>query len=209
MNIDMRDHKIDHNALLLLDELSKKQDITQRELSSKLGIALGLINSYLKTLVSKGYVTVSGIPRKRYTYYLTPRGLAEKARLTYQHLQNLTNLYRIARRDFTILFQGLKNRNAKRVAFCGVDEITEIAYLSLKEAGMELAGVVDREPRIKKFFGYNVLPISKVPSLDYDTMVITSFAEVETLKKALIEAGIDEKDISVPNTEGWLKRIEG
>lgn len=201
------DAEIDHNALLLLEELSRKHDITQRELSGRLGIALGLINSYLKTLVSKGYVTVSGIPRKRYTYYLTSHGLAEKARLTYQHLQNLTTLYKVARTDFTALFKELKGRGKTEVVLCGVDEITEIAYLSLKEAGLELAGVADRKPAAKKFFGFDVLPISEVRLLDCDMVVITSFAEGDGLKKALIEAGVDEQDIALPNTDGWLKRI--
>ena len=200
--------ELDHNALLLLVELSKRQDITQRELSGKLGIALGLINSYLKTLVSKGYVTVSGIPRKRYSYYLTPHGLAEKARLTCEHLQNLTTLYKVARMDFTSLFKEFKGRDIVEVAFCGVDEIAEIAYLSLKEAGLELVAVADRKPPAKKFFGFDVLPISEVARVDCAAVVITSFAEGEALKRALIEAGVGEKRISLPNTEGWLKRIK-
>ena len=202
------DDKKTHNALLLLDELSKEQKISQRELSSRLGIALGLINSYLKTLVSKGYVTVSGIPPKRYTYYLTPHGFAEKARLTCQHLQNLTTLYKVARTDFTSLFNKLKSQNITKVVFCGVDEISEIAYLSLKEAGMELVGVADKKAIEKKFFGVNVLPISEVLHIDCDVFVITSFAEGEALKKALLEAGVSEKMISQPNSDGWLKRIK-
>jgi len=206
--MNKQDTEIDRNALLLLEELSRKQDLTQRELSGKLGIALGLINSYLKTLVSKGYLTVSGIPRKRYTYYLTPRGLAEKARLTYQHLQNLTTLYKVARTDFTSLFDELKGRKVTKVAFCGVDEITEIAYLSLKEAGLELAAVADTKSVEKKFFGFDVLPISEVVHAGCDVAVITSFADGEALKRALLDAGVDEKAISVPNTDGWLKRIE-
>lgn len=206
--MNKRDNEVDHNALLLLEELSKERDITQRELSSRLGIALGLVNSYLKTLVSKGYLTVSGIPRKRYTYYLTPHGLAEKARLTYQHLQNLTTLYKVARADYTALFDELKSRKVMKVAFCGVDEITEIAYLSLKEAGLELTGVADRKPVVKKFFGFDVLPISEVSHADSDVFVITSFADGDSLRKALIESGVSEKRISQPNTDGWLKRIK-
>ena len=207
--MNRQDAEIDRNALLLLVELSNKKDITQRELSGKLGIALGLINSYLKTLVSKGYVTVSGIPRKRYTYYLTPHGLTEKARLTYQHLQNLTTLYKVARTDFTSLFNELKGQKVTKLVFCGVDEITEIAYLSLKEAGLELVGVADSKPVAKKFFGFDVLPISEVGHVECDMVVITSFAEGEALKRALVAAGVDEKEISVPNPDGWLKRIVG
>ena len=46
------------------------------------GIALGLVNSYLKNLIAKGYITVKAIPPKRYTYYLTPTGFADSLRGT-------------------------------------------------------------------------------------------------------------------------------
>lgn len=197
----------DYRSFLLLDEISKNNELTQRDLSKKLGVALGLVNSYIKNLASKGYITVSNIPKKRYTYYLTPSGFAEKTRLTYQHLQNFTNLYRTARRDFHALFSDITGMDVMRIVFCGVDEVTEIAYLSLKEAGFELAGVVDGNPHEKKFFGLDVLPISEVGSLDYDMIIITSFGEGATLKGRLLEAGVTEEDIRGINTEGWLKRM--
>ncbi len=203
------EHQDDYRSLLLLDEISKNHELTQRDLSKKLGVALGLINSYIKNLASKGYITVSTIPRKRYTYYLTPSGFAEKTRLTYQHLQNFTNLYRVARRDFHTLFNDLRGLKIKRVVFCGVDEVTEIAYLSLKEAELELAGIIDHVEAKRKFFGYDVLPIDRLEEIDYEIIIITSFNGGEALKKALLEAGVDERRICGINTEGWLKRIEG
>ena len=83
----------------MLDEISRGKSLSQRDLSKKLNVALGLVNSYLKNLVSKGYVTIKTIPAKRYTYYLTPKGFTEKTRLTYQLLQDYTNIYQEARRD--------------------------------------------------------------------------------------------------------------
>src|SRR3972149_6247037 len=118
----------DYRSFLLLDEISKNDEITQRDLSKRLGIALGLINSYIKNLASKGYITVATIPKKRYKYYLTPQGFIEKTRMTYHHLQNFTNLYKVARQDFQRLFHNLHKDNAKKVVFCGSDEVAEIAY---------------------------------------------------------------------------------
>jgi len=199
----------DYRSFMLLDEISRNNELTQRDLSKKLGVALGLVNSYIKNLASRGYITVSNIPKKRYRYYLTPSGFAEKTRLTYQHLQNFTNLYRTARRDFHTLFNSIRNGHAKRIVFCGVDEVSEIAYLSLKEAGLELAGIVDFNPASRKFFGLDVLPLDAAASLGYDIIIITSFGEGERLKQGLMDAGVDEKDICGINTEGWIKKIEG
>lgn len=201
-----KDERADnYRSLLLLDEISRNEGLTQRDMSKKLGVALGLINSYLKNLVSKGYITVSTIPRKRYKYYLTPSGFAEKTRLTYQNLQNFTNLYRVARRDFYDLFNGLES--AKKVVFCGADEVTEIAFLSLREAGLDLAGIVDNSSN-KKIFGYSVKPIGSIRQMEFDLVVITSFNSGEVLKKKLVDAGIDEKKICDISRGGWLDKIQ-
>ncbi len=198
----------DYRSLQLLDEISRNHELTQRDLSRNLGVALGLINSYLKNLVAKGYITVSTIPRKRYTYYLTPHGFAEKTRLTYQHLQNFTSLYKVARRDFHNLFNTLRSMGVKRVAFCGLDEVTEIAYLSLKEAELELVGILDTHPSKKRFFGHEVLGFKDASALGFDIIVITNFRDDSELKDGLVRAGVEEKRICSISSGGWLKKIE-
>ncbi len=197
---------------MLLDEISKNQDLTQRELSSNLGIALGLINSYLKNLVSKGYVTVSHIPKKRYKYFLTPKGLVERTRLTYAHLRNFTNLYRVARRDFRQLFQAVANSNVTRVGFCGVGEVAEIAYLSLKEVNLELTGVFDdlegSSGKEVNFFGLTVAPLSEAADAGCELLVITSFQRGDELRKALKQNRVREDAICDISKGGWLKKID-
>lgn len=214
--VNNKDENLDgYRSFLVLDEISRNNDLTQRDMSKKLGFALGLINSYIKNLASKGYITISTIPRKRYKYYLTPRGFMEKTRLTYQHLQNFTNLYRVARRDFHSLFNALKAAGITSVVFCGVDEVTEIAYLSLSETTLLLAGVVDDVDKMGgrggepgEFFGLKVRPIREVGSMDAHTVVITSFKGGEELKRLLMSAGVDEDSIQDISIGGWLKRIE-
>ncbi len=198
----------EYRSLLLLDEISKENQLTQRDLSKQLGIALGLINSYIKNLTTKGYITVSTIPKKRYRYYLTPSGLAEKTRLTYRHLQNFTNLYRVARKDFQTLFKALEASGHQNIAFCGVDEVSEIAFLSLSETELTLSAVLDSASGENKFFGNDILPIGSAGTLEIDAVVITSFTGGGGYVGALVEAGIDEKRIYDISSGGWLKRIE-
>ncbi len=202
------DNTNDYRSFLLLDEISKNEEMTQRDMSNKLGVALGLVNSYLKNLASKGYITISGIPRKRYRYYLTPSGFKEKARLTYHHLHNFTSLYRVARKDFHSLFREIdKAHQINKTVFCGVDEITEIAYLSLKEVGLELSAVLDDIKIGNKFFGMNIQPIKEINSIDYDVIIITSFNKGEALVKELTGAGISEDKICDISKGGWLNKI--
>ena len=208
MNVD-KGHNIqqaeEYRSLLVLDEISKNGNVTQRDLSKNLGIALGLVNSYIKNLVSKGYVTVSAIPSKRYKYYLTPTGFTEKTRLTYEHLRNFTNLYRVARRDFGVLFRDMESSGIKKIAFCGVDEIAEIAYLSLKEVTLELASIADDEKEGTKFFGQSVVSIKELKKHCPEIIVITSH-RAEELRSSLLSAGVPGELILDISNGGWIKK---
>lgn len=209
MNTTKENNQDDYRSLLLLDEISRNNELTQRDLSKNLGVALGLVNSYIKNLVAKGYITISTIPRKRYRYYLTPKGFSEKTRLTYEHLRNFTRLYRVARKDFSRLFASLDTSEVKRIIFCGIDEVTEIAYLSLKEIDLELVGVVDDLRAGEKFFGIDVLKVNEAAAMDCDRYVITSFKSGDELKKVLVSAGINEERIYNISAHGWLDKISG
>jgi DNA-binding MarR family transcriptional regulator len=183
-----------YKSLLLLDEISKGNPLTQRDLSDRLGIALGLINSYLKNLISKGFITVTAIPRKRYVYYLTPKGFAEKTRLTYHHLQNFTNLYKVARKDFKTIFHKLEKDGIKRVIFCGVDEVAEIAYLSLREVSIKLIAIMDDEKSGERFFEYKVSPMNIINRFPKEPIIITKFRGEEIYKR-LVDMGINKERI--------------
>ncbi|SPP99900.1 Transcriptional regulator, MarR family [Candidatus Sulfobium mesophilum] len=184
-------------SLQLLDTLSNEAAITQRDLSQRLGIALGLVNSYIKNLVAKGYVTVKSIPPKRYTYYLTPKGFAEKTRLTYQHLQNYTGLYTSARNDLRKLFNELQSQGTKRVVFAGVDELAEIAFLTLQETNLELAGVVDGERSGDKFFGREITSLDKIREMQYDSIIVSSYLKRAEISAALLKNGVNKDEIRV------------
>ena len=84
-------------TLGMLNAVEENSVLTQRSLARELGIALGLANAYLKRCVTKGYIKVTHAPAKRYAYYLTPQGFAEKSRLTAQYLAISFDFFRLAR----------------------------------------------------------------------------------------------------------------
>lgn len=189
-----------YRSLQILDELSNNDSITQRDLSSRLGIALGLVNSYMKNLVKKGFITVKAIPTKRYAYYLTPKGFTEKTRLTYHMLQDYTNIYRQARKNLQTLFGDLQGKGVKNVVFAGADEVAEIAYLTLQETNLKLAGVVDMENPNAIFFSNKVMSIEAIGQLSYDRIVVTSYLKRDALYKELLKNGIDKEIIQTFTT---------
>src|SRR6476620_9939699 len=86
-------------VLGLLESVERDGAQSQRRLASELGIALGLVNAYLKRCVTKGLLKVGEAPARRYAYYLTPRGFAEKSQLTVEYLSVSFLRFREAKRD--------------------------------------------------------------------------------------------------------------
>jgi hypothetical protein len=135
----------------------------------------------------KGYVRVKNFPSNRYSYLLTPQGIAEKSRLAYQHLSYFTGLYTVARQDFLTLFQQLAADGVREVAFCGVDEVAEIAYLSLQETDISLLLVMDNCAVGSGFFGRSVQPVAGGVTMK---VVITSLKRAGSLRAELLQAGV-------------------
>jgi DNA-binding MarR family transcriptional regulator len=184
-----------HRFFLLLSEIEQEESVSQRELASRLGIALGLVNSYLKNLVAKGFVRIRSFPKNRYGYLLTPQGLAEKSRLAYQHLSYFTNLYQIARQDYLALFRTLHTSGIRRVSFCGVDETAEIAYLSLRETGLELFEVMDDQQAGENFFEMKISPLLTSSGTTNLPIIITSLKRGDALEAELLRRDIKRKII--------------
>ena len=198
-----------YRSFLLLSEIATDEALSQRELAGRLGIALGLVNSYLKNLVAKGYVRVKNFPGNRYAYLLTPLGVAEKSRLAYEHLKYFTGLYLVARQDFASLFAALESAGVRGVVFCGVDEVTEIAYLSLKGTGMELVAVMDDERAGGSFFGKEILPLTVPESSARQRVVLTSFKKGTQVQARLAELGFDGaalESVASPAGDGGRKK---
>src|SRR5881394_1935399 len=98
----------DRILLDLLESLERNGGQGQRRIASELGIALGLVNAYLKRCVKKGLVKISDAPARRYAYYLTPHGFAEKSRLTVQYLSDSFSFFRKAKSDCARVFDEAK-----------------------------------------------------------------------------------------------------
>jgi DNA-binding MarR family transcriptional regulator len=205
MNIVTNGAPDDLKAFQLLSEVADEQPVSQRELAKRLGIALGLVNSYLKNFVTKGYIRIKNYPQNRYAYLLTPNGMAEKARLAYQHVNYFTSLYTVTRQDYLVLFRELAERGVTQVAFCGVDEVAEIAWLSLQEAGLELVEVMDEEYSGRSFMGRGVVPLMRGCLAGHRWFIVTSLKRASQIRSRLLDMGVSGDMILSPGNHGDLQ----
>jgi DNA-binding MarR family transcriptional regulator len=132
----------DEIVLGVLDVVERDPSVTQRSVARELGIALGLANAYLRRCVRKGLIKVSEVPRRRYAYYLTPQGFAEKSRLTATYLSDSFSFFRMARAQCAELFALAATRGQRRLALLGQGDLAEIASLVAREHAVEIAGVI-------------------------------------------------------------------
>lgn len=177
--------------LQLLEALEQEATITQRTLASRLGIALGLTNLYLKRLIRKGYVKSVTVSPHRLVYSLTPKGLARKARLTYEFMKYSLDFYHDARRHLRrSLAQAVTQQ--QRVAIYGTGDAAELVYLLVREMGLELAGVFGPHTNGSNghFLGSPVIPIGDHATVAYDVLVVAVLERPAGTLKLLTQAGI-------------------
>lgn len=168
----------------ILLEIEANDLVSQRHLSQRLGIALGLTNLLLRRIVAKGWIKVVHIRPNRVRYLLTPAGIAAKARLTREYLASTLSFYADARERIRERFAELSleldgEGETKRIVFLGAGEIAEIGYVSLQETDLQLVGVID-STRTKPFFGLPVQPPDRVTPFwidgqSFDRLVVMSF----------------------------------
>lgn len=146
MSLDRREEAKNGEIGIILGMLSaveRDSSVTQRHLARELGIALGLANAYLKRCAKKGFIKIRQVPLNRYAYYLTPRGFAEKSRLTAEYLSVSFDFFRRARLDAVALLSACHARGWNRAVLWGAGELAEIMVLSAPEAQVEILCIID------------------------------------------------------------------
>jgi DNA-binding MarR family transcriptional regulator len=180
----------DIRSLQFLEEIDNNHSPTQRALARKFNISLGLVNSFIKRLARKGYVKVTTIPRKRVKYILTPKGFAEKSRLTYEFIQYSLHFYKKALRDFQELVGEFETMGVKKVVFYGANDLAEIASISLRASDIELIAVVDDLREGEKFLGHTIRSAAELSQLEFDRLIVTTIDSRESIFDKLLQKKI-------------------
>ncbi len=128
--------------LILLERIAEDPDVNQATLAEKLDVAVGTVNWHLKRLVSKGYVKAKRAQRKKLRYIITPEGIALRAKLTVNYIENQMRLYRETRLGVKKILTEIKTEGYSQVRITGESEIADVCQLTCLEQGFE---VVDRD----------------------------------------------------------------
>jgi len=181
---------IDLRTLKILEKVANDGTPSQRDLARDLNISLGLVNSFIKRLAKKGYFKIGHLPKNRVRYILTPRGIAEKSRLTYEYIQYSFKFYKDARQKLRDLYAELETQGVRCIVFYGAGDLAEIAYLSLQQSCIELVAVVDDGRVGNNFMQFTVAHPDRIESFWFDRILITSVDSKESIFGKIATMGI-------------------
>jgi DNA-binding MarR family transcriptional regulator len=190
-------HSDTGTTLRILDAVARGGDQSQRAMAGETGVALGLANAYLRRCARKGWIKMREAPARRYLYYITPQGFAEKARLTAEYLSLSFDLFRAARGQCDDIITACGNQALRKIALIGAGDLAEIAALSALGSEVKIVAVVDPKSNQSKLAG---LPV--VQSLDeiapVDALVVTDITEPQAIYDALTKTWPDGRLFTPP-----------
>jgi DNA-binding MarR family transcriptional regulator len=182
------DQENERIVLDLLTSVEHDGERSQRRIAAELGIALGLVNAYLKRCVKKGLVKVRDAPARRYAYYLTPHGFAEKSRLTVQYLSDSFSFFRLAKADCARVLDAAKASGFSRLVLAGKSDLAEIAILCAVEAAVKIVAIVDSRSDDTQFVGIDVVKSYADVKEAFDAVVVTDVTRAKLSFDAAVEA---------------------
>ena len=180
----------------LLEEINKESIISQRALADRLGIALGLVNAYIKRLYKKGHIKIKTLPRNRIKYIITPQGFAEKTRLTYKFMHYSILYFKGIRQKIESTYTVMVKAGIKKVLLWGDGELAELCYISTRGFPLEIVGVVGKKNVNRGFFDRHVYTLQDISSIEFDAILVSVLEEkaVKPLKD-LKDMGFDPEKV--------------
>ena len=184
-----------YRELRLLEEMERSPDVSQRQLARKLGIALGVANLLVRNVAKKGYIRVTRAGWKRWVYVVTPRGVARKVYLTLGYIDRFIDHYRRVRHLLREEISGLPLNVESRVAILGSTELAELAYLALRDNGVEDIEIFGRNNNGAKFLGMEVQDPEKMEPQHYAKVVVADSGDAEETRDLLYATGVSDSQL--------------
>ncbi len=187
-----------YHTFQILDHIEQTPLLTNRKVATKLGVSVKLTHQLLSQVVRKGWVHIHKHHARRWDYFLTPTGIAEKARLAYEFMGFTMQFYREARRRSSEALRDAQRAGVTRVAFLGASELAEIAYLGVQEHKLTLVDVFDNACAGEEFLGVRVRPLGELARTAAQRVLVTAFDRALPMGRNYLPEGLPE----TPDAEG-------
>jgi len=184
--------KTDYRELRILSEVEDDPQVSQRQLSQRMGIALGLTNVMLRNLVQKGYIRAHKAGLKSWLYNLTPEGLSLKIKLTLGYVHQVLDHYRNVRQTLAEELAPLSLNSESRVAIYGTTEFAELVFLGLRDFGIEEIDIFSADnAKGERFLAMPVQDINTMVPERYDRVMVATIGGSQLSFSQLKKQGVE------------------
>jgi DNA-binding MarR family transcriptional regulator len=210
-----REHSIASAAsireLQVLEEVSHKPDVSQRQLADRLGVALGATNVLIRRLSDQGYIRTSKVGWRRWSYAITATGVSHKEALAQgvvkQFLRNYSAFRSVVKAELEEA--GLSKRPC--VSVIGSGDMTELVYLALTELGVAAVDFYAVPPNLagkqgdesladRELLGRSVRPASEIgpdkdEAIENEAIVVATAGDSSDLVTWLVSSGVSRNRV--------------
>ena len=198
-------------------ELKQNPSLSQRSLAHRLNISLGLTNAILQNLIHRGWIKAQKMTGRKILYLITPQGMARVTNLVYDRFRETQHYYQYTKELLTSYLTDLYTKGKRRAAIYGINQLTEITYLSLLDNPLRLHSIITDDPSSKKkFLGHEMRTLSDFSqkiseTQNLENLIILSTVSQEESKILITEIEKHKnlsKKIKIINLEDILKNIQ-
>jgi predicted transcriptional regulator len=200
-----------HDLKTLL-EIKDDSSLSQRSLSRKLNISLGLTNAIIKNLIHRGLIKAKKDTGRKLLYIITPKGMANVSRLMYNRFQETLHYYHYTKDLLTAYLIKLYQQGEKTINIYGTGQLAEITYYAGISTPLKLNAIITNDPSKEKFLGQKTISIeyfltqySNHNNLSSKKIIILSTNNPEKLTKEISKYKNIQKNIKLINIESVLK----
>ena len=201
------------NTLL---ELKQNPSLTQRSLSHRLNISLGLTNAILQNLIHRGWIKAKKLTGRKLLYLITPKGMTRATNLIYDRFRETQNYYQYTKELLTSYFTDIYNQGRRRAVIYGTNQLAEITYLSLLDSPLRLHSIITDDPSMKKFLSHDVFSLSdfiekysqQLSEKSKKELVIISTINPGKLQQEIKKHKMIKDNLKIINLEDILKNIQ-
>ncbi|MBF0619420.1 MAG: winged helix-turn-helix transcriptional regulator [Candidatus Omnitrophica bacterium] len=124
---------MDEREFELINIIGMELRANQRDLSRQMNLSLGMTNMLIRRLITKGYIRIKQLNKKKMEYLLTPKGFSEKLQKSVKYTVHTINAIGLVRRGLSILLQAEYKAGVQKFYLLGGSDLAGLVEEALRE----------------------------------------------------------------------------
>lgn len=189
-----------YKEFMILDLIEKDANITQREMSKTIGVAVSMINSYMDSYDKQGLIRRKKHSTKTVEYFVTKKGLERKKVLNISYLNASLNIYKSAKENIVEFLSQIINRGYKNILLYGAGEVAEILLQTIlidSQIPISVIAVIDDETskQGKILVNTKIISLNNIGEYQFDGILISSYTNQKLILEKLLAINYNKQNI--------------